>query len=172
MLRFLRNRQFTAMLDLIFTIKFVHVLAVALSFGTWLCLAIFMVLANRSGNTSVVALTSQFVVKVELIVVAAALALQPLSGVPLAFAIGLSPLYEFWIVISSVLYAAIVACWIAAVGIEMRIRNLTRDAALASQPLPAAYRRLFHIWCVLAGPILIGMLAAFAFMIWQPRLDG
>jgi hypothetical protein len=31
---------------------------------------------------------------------------------------------------------------------------------------------LFHIWCVLAGPILVGMLAAFAFMIWQPRLGG
>jgi uncharacterized membrane protein len=160
------------MLDLIFTIKFVHVLAVALTFGTWLCLGIFMLLAHRSGNTSVVALTSQFVVKVELMVVAAAMVLQPVSGIPLAFAIGLSPLYEFWIVISSVLYVAIVACWIAAVWIEMRIRGLTREAALASQPLPAGYRRLFHIWCVLAGPILVGMLAAFAFMIWQPRLDG
>lgn len=160
------------MLDLIFIIKFVHVLAVALTFGTWLCLAIFMLLAHCSGNTSVVALTSQFVVKVEFIVVAAALVLQPLSGFPLAFAIGLSPLREFWIVISSVLYAAILACWIAAVWIEIRIRGLTREAALASVPLPAAYRRLFHIWCVLAGPILVGMLAAFAFMIWQPRLDG
>jgi uncharacterized membrane protein len=160
------------MLDLIFTIKFVHVLAVALTFGTWLCLAIFMMLAHRSGNTSVVALTSQFVVKVELIVVAAAIVLQPLSGFPLAFAIGLSPLGEFWIVISSVLYVAILACWIAAVVIEMRIRGLSREAALASVPLPAAYRRLFRVWCVLAGPILIGMLAAFAFMIWQPRLDG
>ena len=159
------------MLDLIFTIKFVHVLAVAVMFGTWLCLAIFMVLAHRSGNTSVVALTSQFVVKVELMVVAAAMVLQPLSGFPLAYAIGLSPLNEFWIVVSSVLYVAIVACWIAAVSIEMRIRGLTREAALASQPLPAAYRRLFRIWCVLAGPILIGMLAVFAFMIWQPRLD-
>lgn len=160
------------MLDLIFTIKFVHVLAVAMAFGAWLCLAIFMLLAHRSGNTSVVALTSQFVVKVELMVVAAAMVVQPLSGIPLAYAIGLSPLYEFWIVISSVLYLAIVACWIAAVWIEMRIRGLTREAALASQPLSAVYRRLFHIWCVLAGPILLGMLAAFAFMIWQPRLDG
>ncbi len=160
------------MLDLIFTIKFVHVLAVAMSFGTWLCLAIFMLLAHRSRNTSVVALTSQFVVKIELMVVAAAMALQPLSGIPLAYAIGLSPLYEFWIVISTVLYLAILACWVAAVWIEMRIRSLTREAALASAPLPAAYRRLFHIWCVLAGPILIGMLAAFAFMIWQPRLDS
>jgi uncharacterized membrane protein len=102
------------MLDVIFTIKFVHVLAVAITFGTWLCLALFMLFAHRSGNTSVVALASQFVVNVELMVVAAAMVLQPLSGIPLAFAIGLSPLNEFWIVISSVLYVAIVACWVAA----------------------------------------------------------
>jgi|GEM_PF-1215568 len=159
------------MLDLIFTIKFVHVLAVTLMFGTWFALAIFMMLAHRSSNTSVVAVTSQFVVKVELTVVAAAIVLQPLSGFPLAFAIGLSPLREFWIVLSSALYVAIVACWIAAVCIEMRIRRLTRQAALAGLPLSAAYRRLFRIWCVLAAAILIGMLAVFAFMIWQPRLD-
>jgi uncharacterized membrane protein len=160
------------MLDLIFTIKFVHVLAVAVMLGTWLGLAIFMMLAHRSGNTSVVALTSQFVVKVELMVVAAAIALQPLSGIPLAYAIGLSPMNEFWIVISSVLYVGILACWAAALRTEMRIRDLTRDAALAGVPLPTAYRRLFRIWCALAGPILIGMLVVFAVMIWQPRLDG
>jgi uncharacterized membrane protein len=131
-----------------------------------------MVLAHRSGNTSVVALTSQFVVKVELTVVAAAVALAPLSGFPLAFAIGLSPLREFWIVVSSVLYVVIVACWIAAVRVEMRIRGLTRDAALEGVPLAAAYWRLFRVWCALAGPILIFMLAIFAFMIWQPRLDN
>ena len=160
------------MLDLIFTIKFVHVLAVAAMFGTWLCLAIFMVLAHRSGNTSVVAVTSQFVVKVELMVVAAAIALQPLSGVPLAFAIGLSPLDEFWIVVSSALYVVVVACWLAAVRTEMRIRGLTRQAALDGAPLSAAYRRLFRVWFALAGAILIGLLVIFALMIWQPRLDS
>ncbi len=160
------------MLDLIFTIKFVHVLAIAVMFGAWLCLAVFMVLAHRSGNTSVVAVTAQFVVKVELTVVAAAMALAPLSGFPLAFAIGLAPLREFWIVVSSALYVVMAACWIATVWIEMHIRGLTRQAALEGVPLSAAYRRLFRIWFALAGPILICMLAIFAFMIWQPRLDN
>ena len=53
------------MIDIIFAIKFVHVLAAATMFGTWLCLAAFMLLAHRSGNTSVVALIAQFVVSVE-----------------------------------------------------------------------------------------------------------
>lgn len=158
------------MLDLIFTIKFVHVLAVAAMVGGWSCLALFMVLAHRSGNTSVVALTARFVVKVELAVVAAAVALQPLSGIPLAYAIGLSPLNEFWIVASSALYVGIVACWLAALWTEIRIRDLTREAALAGVPLSAGYRRLFRIWCALACVLLLAMLAVFALMIWQPRL--
>lgn len=160
------------MLDLIFTIKFVHVLAVTAMVGGWFCLAIFMVLAHRSGNTAVVALTSRFVVKVELMVVAAAIVLQPVSGFPLAFAIGLSPLNEFWIVVSSAVYVVIVGCWFLALRTEMRIRDLTRDAALAGVPLPAAYRRLFRIWCAFAAPLLIGLIAVFALMIWQPRLDN
>jgi uncharacterized membrane protein len=159
------------MLDLIFSIKFVHVLAAATMLGAWLTLAIFMLLAHRSGNTSVVALTSRFVVQVETMVVAAAVVLQPLSGIPLASAIGLSPFGDFWLVLSILLYAVILICWLAAVRIEMRIRDLTREAALNSQPLSPAYRRMFRAWCMLAGPILIGMVAVFALMIWQPQFD-
>ena len=159
------------MLDTIFTIKFVHVLAAAAMFGTWLCLASFMVLAHRSGNTSVVALTTQFVVSVEKMVMIAAIALLPVSGFPLASAIGLSPLSELWIDISLVLYAVIVVCWIAAFRIEIRIRDLAREAALNATRLPEPYRRLFRKWCMLAGPFLVGMMIVVALMIWQPRLD-
>ncbi len=159
------------MIDVIFAIKFVHVLAAAVTLGAWLALALFMVLAHRSGNTSVVALTTQFVVRAELMIVAAALALQPLSGFPLAYAIGLSPFNEFWILLSLLLYAIIVAAWLAAVRVELSIRNLTREAALNAVPLAADYRRLFRIWSALAVPVLGGMVAVFALMIWQPRLD-
>jgi uncharacterized membrane protein len=159
------------MLDVIFAIKFVHVLAAAAMFGAWLCIAVFMLLAHRSGNTSVVALTSQFVVSAEKTVMIAAMALLPISGFPLASAIGLSPLDELWIDISLVLYAVIVVCWIAVVRIEIRIRGLAREAALDAVRLPEAYRRLFRRWCLLAVPILAGMMIVVALMIWQPRLD-
>jgi uncharacterized membrane protein len=159
------------MIDVIFAIKFVHLIAAAAMFGTWLCLAAFMVLAHRSGNPSVVALTAQFVVSTEMMVMIAALAIQPLSGFVLALAIGLSPFGEFWIVVSLAFYAAIVGCWAGAFRIERHIRDRTREAALNATPLSADYRRLFCIWCVLAAPLLLAMLAVFALMIWQPRLD-
>jgi len=158
-------------MDLIFALKFVHVVAAAAMFGTWLALAIFMQLAHRSGNTAVVALTARFVVSVELIVMVAAMVLQPISGFALAGAIGLSVPDEFWIVVSLVIYGLVAVAWLAALGIEFRIRKLTRQAALDAAPLPDAYRRLFRFYCVLVWPTLAGMVALFALMIWQPRVQ-
>jgi uncharacterized membrane protein len=157
------------MIDAIFAIKFVHLLAAGVMFGAWLCAAVFMLLAHRSGNTAVVALTSQFVVTAEKFVVAAAFAVQAVSGFPLAWAIGLSPLNELWIDVSLALFAVVVGCWIAAVRTEMRIRDLSRQAALNAVPLPAAYKSLFRLWSMLAPPILFGTIAIYALMIWQPR---
>src|SRR5215472_8767243 len=112
------------MIDVIFAIKFVHVLAAAAMFGTWLSLAAFMWLAHRSRNTSVVALISQFVVTVEKAVMIPAMLLQPLAGFPLAYAIGLQPFAELWIQVSLVFYAVMVVCWVLAMRAEIRIRGL------------------------------------------------
>ena len=157
------------MIELIFAIKFVHLLAAAAMFGTWLAVAVFMQLAHRSRNTAVVALTSRFAVSVELIVMIAAIALQPISGFALASAIGVSPFDEFWIVLSLVLYGVVVAIWFVVLRIEIRIRNLTRQAALDGVPLPDAYRRLFRFYSVLVWPALAGMVVLFLLMVWQPR---
>ncbi len=159
------------MIDLILVLKFVHVLAAAAMFGSSLGIAVFMLLAQRSGNTSVVALTARFVVSVELMVVAGAVALQPISGLALAWAIGLSPLDEFWIVLSLVLYGLVVAGWLAVLRLEFSIRNLAQEAALAGAPLPQAYGRRFRLYTALVWPTLAAMIALFAVMIWQPRLE-
>jgi uncharacterized membrane protein len=159
------------MIDLILAIKFVHVLAAAAMFGTWLGIAGFMLLAQRSGNPSVVALVAQFAVRLELFVVAPALALLPISGFPLAWAIGLDPLNEIWIDVSLVIYAVVVAVWLAALRFEIRLRKMARQAALGRAPVADAYPRLFRIWFALAGVIVAGMIALLLLMVWQPRLD-
>ncbi len=159
------------MIDAILAIKFVHVLLAAVMYGTWLGVAGFMVLAYRSANPSVVALIAQFSVRLELFVVGPALALQPIAGFPLAWAIGLTPLNEFWIDVSLVLYGVVVVVWLVALRVEIRVRNIARDAALARKPLADSYPRLARIWLVLAGVIFAGMTALMLLMVWQPRLD-
>jgi uncharacterized membrane protein len=111
------------------------------------------------------------VVSVELIVMVAAMAVQPISGFALAAAIGLSLPDEFWIVVSLVVYGLVAVGWLAVLGIEFRIRKLARLAALDAVPLPDAYRRLFRFYSLLVWPTLAAMVALFALMIWQPRLE-
>jgi uncharacterized membrane protein len=159
------------MLDLIFALKFVHVLAAATMFGAWLCLAIVMLRGHRSGNPSVLAVTTQVVIDVEKMVMVPAIAVQPISGFPLAWAIGLSPASEFWIVVSLGLFVVAVACWLAAFRVETRVRRLSRQSALDAAALPDDYRRMFNAWSALAAAGLMATTAIFALMIWQPRLE-
>ena len=156
------------MLDVIFAIKFVHMIAMAVMFGTWICIALFMLFAYRSRNTSVVAVTALFAVRAELMLMVPAVALQPLAGVPLGVAIG-ARLDEYWLEVSYAIYAAVVAAWLASLIIEIRIKKLTQAAALDSKPLPDSYRRMFRLWSVFSVLGLAGMVAIMALMIWQPH---
>jgi uncharacterized membrane protein len=159
------------MLDLILALKFVHVLAAAVMFGTWLCLAMVMLRGHRSENPSVVAVTTQFVVDLEKAVMVPAIIAQPVAGFPLAWAIGISPLNEFWIVVSIGLFVLALACWLAAFRIEARIRSLSRRSALDAVGLSNDYWRLFRAWSAAATLGLLATVAIFALMVWQPRLD-
>jgi len=156
------------MLDVIYAVKFVHLLAMAVMFGAWICVALFMLFGYRARNTSIAAVIALFAVRVELMLMIPAIALQPLAGFPLAVAIG-ARLDEYWIEVSLVIYAAVVLAWLANLMIELRIRRLTKEAALAAKPLPDSYRRMFLLWSLFAVLGLGGMIAIMALMIWQPH---
>jgi uncharacterized membrane protein len=156
------------MLDVIFTIKFVHMIAMAVMFGTWTCIALFMLLAYRSGKAPLAALTARFVVRAELTLMIPAIALQPLVGYPLAVAIG-DRFDEYWLEASVAIYTAVVAAWLVNLIIELQIRKVTHRAALSGKALPQIYRRLFFIWSAISLAGLAGMVAIMALMVWQPH---
>jgi uncharacterized membrane protein len=156
------------MLNIILSIKFVHMIAMAIMLGAWLCNALFMVLAYRSAHPPILAVATRFVVKAELVLMAPAVALQPLAGFPLAVAIG-APIHEYWIVVSVAIYGGVAAAWLANVVIEMRMKQMAEKAAFDGMQLPAQYQRLFQVWSLVALAGLAGMVAIMALMLWQPE---
>jgi uncharacterized membrane protein len=156
-------------LDVIYAIKFVHALGASVLFGTGLGIAFFMFKAHRTGHPGVIALVARFVVIADFVFIATAVVVQPISGFALAWAIGLTPLNESWIVASLWLYVLVGLCWLPVVFIQMRIRDLAHEAAIKSKPLPKRYYRLYRIWFWLGWPAFAGVLAIFALMIWQPH---
>lgn len=159
------------MIDIILIARFVHLIAAAVMFGGWLIIAALLWFAYRSRQVSVIAVVSQFVIRIELFVMAAAMALQPISGFALGAVVGLSSADTSWIDISAVVYAVVLACWIAAVVIEFRVNKIARAAALERLPLGEDHRWLFRGWLMLAPLIIAGTIALFVLMVWQPRFN-
>ena len=156
-------------LDVIYALKFVHVIGASVLFGTGLGIAFFMFMAHRTGHSGVIAVVARFVVIADFVFTATAVVVQPVSGFALAWAIGLTPLNESWIVVSLLLYVFVGLCWLPVVFIQMRIRNLAREAAIKAESLPRGYYRLYGAWFWLGWPAFAGVLAIFALMIWQPH---
>ena len=156
-------------MESIFLLKFLHVLGASVLFGTGIGIAFFMLMAHRTGHAGVIAVTARFVVIADFIFTATAVVVQPVTGVALAWAIGLSSLDEPWIALSILIYILVGLCWLPVVFIQMRMRNLANEAAINNKPLPDQYRFLFRIWFVLGWPAFAGVIAIFALMIWQPR---
>ena len=150
-------------------LKLIHILGATVLFGTGLGIAFFMLMAHRTRDAAAIAHTARVVVIADAVFTATAVVAQPLSGAALIALLGYS-WREPWIVASLALYGLAGLCWLPVVFIQIRMRNLARDAAVNSKPLPDEYRRLFRIWFWLGWPAFIGVIGIFVLMIWQPRL--
>jgi uncharacterized membrane protein len=150
-------------------LKLLHVLGAAVLFGTGAGIAFFMLMAHRSKEPAIIAAVARMVVLADFLFTATAVALQPLTGLLLAYGKGWR-LAESWILASLALYVFVGLCWLPVVAIQMRVAALASAAAEAREPLPAEYRRLFRIWFALGWPAFAGVLAIFWLMIAKPAL--
>src|ERR1700733_5371562 len=157
-------------MELIFLWKFVHVLGACVLLGTGLGIAFFIFTAHRTQHPGVIAVTARIAVVANLIFITAGMVVLLLSGWALARGIGLFPLEESWISLSILLYLFVLLCWLPAVFIQIRMRNLAREAAMTTKKLPDQYGRLFVLWFCLGWPALAAVVAIFALMVWQPRV--
>jgi uncharacterized membrane protein len=150
-------------------LRFVHVLGATILFGTGLGIAFFMVMANSTRDPAKIAHVAGTVVVADTVFTATAVILQPITGALLAREIGWS-LSEGWIVLSLALYVVTGLFWLPVVAIQVRLRNLARQAAADGQPLPDAYHRLYRIWFACGFPAFFAVLAIFWLMLTKPAV--
>lgn len=137
--------------------------------GTGTGIAFFMLMAHRSGNADFVARTGRVVVLADMLFTATAVALQPVTGYLLMRQTGIT-FAESWIAISLLLYLVAGAFWLPVIWIQMRLRDLAKDAADSGGALPPAYYRLFRIWFLFGFPGFGSVLAILFLMIAKPVL--
>jgi uncharacterized membrane protein len=139
-------------------LKWLHVLSSTMLFGTGIGSAFYLVLATVGRDARAVATVSRYVVVTDWVFTATTAVFQPLSGWWLMHLAGGMPWSTPWIAWSLSLYALAIACWIPVVWIQLRLRDLSAQAAASRASLPPAYWRLFRWW------VGLGFIAFFAFL--------
>lgn len=60
-----------------------------------------------------------------------------------------------------------IACWLPVVGIQIRLRNIAREAASEHAALPPTYWFWFRIWVALGVPAFFALVAIFYLMVFK-----
>ena len=135
--------------------------------GTGVGIAFFMLMAHLSRDASFVARTAGVVVVADCIFTATAVVAQPITGYLLMRDTGVSP-GDGWIAASLALYAIAGAFWLPVVWIQVRLRDLARQAASAGGALPPPYHRLFRWWFAFGFPGFGSVMLIIWLMIAKP----
>jgi uncharacterized membrane protein len=150
-------------------LRWLHVIGATVLFGTGVGIAFFMLMAQRSGKAELVAHVAGTVVIADALFTATAVVVQPVTGVLLARAIGW-PLSQGWIVLSVLLYIVTGLFWLPVVWIQLRIRDLARQAVREGAPLPESEKRLFRVWFACGFPAFAAVLAILWLMVARPEI--
>lgn len=157
------------MIDVYVLLRLVHILSAAVLFGTGAGIAFFMVRARRTRDPAIAAAVGRMVVLADFLFTATAVVVQPLSGLALIRLQGYR-LDEPWLLASYALFLVVGACWLPVVWIQQRLARLAAAAAVAGEPLPPAYDRLYRVWFVLGWPAFAGVIGVYALMVSRPSL--
>lgn len=147
-----------------------HVIGATVLFGTGAGIAFFMVMAHRTLDAALIGHVAGTVVVADTVFTATAVILQPVTGYLLARVVGW-PLTEGWILLSLALYVVAGIFWLPVVWIQIRLRDLARQAAARGEPLPDSYFRLYRIWFAFGFPAFFSVLAIFWLMLAKPQVD-
>jgi uncharacterized membrane protein len=151
-------------------LKYLHVIGASVLLGTGAGIAFFMLLGHFTHQPAVVAAIARIVVIADFLFTATAVVIQPITGTALAWHMGWS-LWEGWLVLSVALYVVTGAFWLPVVWMQMRMRDLAREASLLGTALPPAYHRLFWWWFASGLPAFSAVLGIFWLMIAKPQVN-
>ena len=150
-------------------LRWLHVIGATVLFGTGAGIAFFMLVAHRTRDPILIAHVAGTVVVADTVFTATAAILQPITGLALAWLVGW-PLTEGWLLLSIALYVFVGLFWLPVIWIQLRLRDLARDAAHARAVLPDRYHRLFRVWFLCGWPAFAAMLAILWLMTAKPSL--
>ena len=154
-------------MSLFLLLKTLHFIGATVLLGTGAGIAFFMLMAHRTADARIVAHTASVVVIADTLFTATAVVLQPITGGGLAWMSGY-PVVRGWVAVSLLLYVLVDAFWLPVVWMQLRMRDLARQAAVENRELPPAYHRLWRLWFACGIPAFAAVLGIVWLMTAKP----
>lgn len=151
------------------TLKLIHILSATLLFGTGLGSAFYKWTADLSGNLPAMAHTNGIVVMADWLFTTPTVIIQPLTGIWLLHLLGI-PFTQPWVIAALVLYFIAGACWLPVVWLQIRMRDMSKEAVSQGGELPQRYHRYARIWFWLGVPAFIAMVLVYFLMVFKPAI--
>ena len=150
-------------------IKWIHIVSSTLLFGTGLGSAFYKYMADKSHNIQTISYTNKNVVLADWLFTTPTIIIQPITGIIMVKMLGYS-IAEPWILLSIILYLIAGACWIPVVVLQIRMRNISKEAVLNNSCLPVIYWKQATLWFWLGVPAFISIVAVFFLMTNKPNI--
>ncbi|CAN7200409.1 DUF2269 family protein [Rhizobacter sp. LjRoot28] len=153
-------------------VKTLHILSSTILFGTGIGSAFYMLRACLTARREppmapAAAMVVGHVVQADLWFTTSTIIFQPLSGWYLTHLAGI-PLTSRWLMITYALYLLAGACWLPVVWIQLRMRDMAREAVAAGRPLPPRFWQYFGVWVALGIPAFFALVVVFYLMVAKP----
>jgi uncharacterized membrane protein len=149
-------------------LKTIHIVSSTVLFGTGLGTAFFKWTVDRSGDVAAIRVVSERVVLADWLFTTPAIVTQAVTGIALARLLGY-PLTTTWIAWAIGLYCVAGLCWIPVVLLQLRMRNLAREAHRGRTSLPPEYRSCARAWFWLGVPAFAAVLIVLGLMVVKPQ---
>lgn len=147
--------------------KWLHVLSSTVLFGTGIGSAFYFLASALGRDARTAAAVAGYVVVADWLFTATTAVIQPLTGYWMMRLAGMG-LDMAWLRWSVHLYVLAIACWLPVVWLQIRLRNLARQAAAAGTALPAEYWRYFRWWFGLGVVAFLAFVVIFYLMTVKP----
>jgi len=147
--------------------KWLHVLSSTVLFGTGIGSAYYFLAATLSRDARTAATVAGYVVAADWLFTATTAVAQPVTGIWMMRVAGMG-MDVPWLRASVYLYGLAIACWLPVVWLQIRLRDLARQAAGAGLPLSGDYWRYFRAWFGLGVVAFLAFVAIFYLMTVKP----
>lgn len=150
-------------------LKWIHIISSTILFGTGIGSAFYMFMANRRKDIAGIYFATRHVVIADWIFTTPSVIVQLITGIALVHVVGYE-LFEGWVLWALILYFFAGACWLPVVWMQIKMRDMAKEALDKGTELPTCYWKMDRWWITFGLLAFPAIIVVFWLMVYKPGL--